>query len=980
MREASREPFGGGHISGLDLERLIRNDVEKDPEKDVCELVAHLEGCSECREHMALYQAQSERLEALGRQIPGERRESCPDIEVWMNVAAGLVEEPEAGRLLDHVAACGHCGEELKGAVQVLRLTDIPNEAADVLSTDFRRQVVKAVSGQWPKKKQAWSNLVWLPHRWAYAAPAVLSLVVGSLYWITKPNAATLLEVAYTTHRTLEIRFPGAVYSPMRALKGSGEEPKSEASLVEAELLILRGLSKEPDSPKWLQLQARLDLLRWRYDRAIATLERLEKTHSGSPSILLDLGNAYLLRGMHQEKSTDLQKAVEYLSGGMRRGKNPSEHRLALFNRAIALEQLHLWEAAEGDWKQYLQLDSASGWASEGRDRLRRIGEKKKSWRNGLPGLQMTPAAFLAESDRHASLSTEAALDRALNGWLADMFSAGSAPQSIATAAVRRLAEIIVERHQDYWLKDLLAHSGHPIFPRAVISLTAAIRANAEGNRSQAQESARRAEHLFVEAGSVAGSLRARVEQVYALSRDFRSAECLAAARGIAESLAARKYRWSYAQLQLERSTCSIRMGDLGNAEGMLNDALENIKRAGYSTLLLRGLGLAADLLVTLGRYEEASQQDWQGLRIYWAGTYHPSRAYQFYANWSLLAEREKLWEFGYLVSRDAIPLIELTGPPSTHGMARFRAAMFAGMTDRIEAMQFESKQANEILDRISQHGVGTMRAENELLAASYYLESGRIKLARRALEAVRTQELQDSILFQLAFHQEKGSTALKEQRLDEGRKDLASAWGLAESALSTVRTEKDRANWKQVAGPVYRQLVRLALDYDHDPEFALALWERFRSASIRGSKDWGAADVSAATLRRWAVHYRNTSVLVFAQLDDTLAGWFYDDRGIHPFRSGLSAPESARLCTDFQRMAARRNSSMREIRELSRHVYDALILPIESHLDPKRLLLLEPDGACSGIPFEILMDRQGKYLVDRLALATSPGCLPNVF
>ena len=131
MREASREPFGGGHISGLDLERLIRNDVEKDPEKDVCELVTHL------------------------------------DIEVWMNVAAGLVEEPEAGRLLDHAAVCGHCGEELKGAVQVLRSTDIPNEAADVLSTDFRRQVVKAVSGQWPKKKkQAWSNLGWLPHRW----------------------------------------------------------------------------------------------------------------------------------------------------------------------------------------------------------------------------------------------------------------------------------------------------------------------------------------------------------------------------------------------------------------------------------------------------------------------------------------------------------------------------------------------------------------------------------------------------------------------------------------------------------------------------------------------------------------------------------------------------------------------------------------------------------------------------------------------
>jgi tetratricopeptide (TPR) repeat protein len=225
--------------------------------------------------------------------------------------------------------------------------------------------------------------------------------------------------------------------------KGLGK-PKS-GQPAEAELLILRGLSKEPDSPKWLQLQARLDLLRWRYDRAIATLERLEKTHSGSPSILLDLGNAYLLRGMHQEKSTDLQKAVEYLSGGMRRGKNPSEHRLALFNRAIALEQLHLWEAAEGDWKQYLQLDSASGWASEGRDRLRRIGEEEVLAQRAA-GLADDPAAFLAESDRHAPLSTEAApIARSMGGW---RICSVPIPQRNDRRSGRRLAEIIVERHQ----------------------------------------------------------------------------------------------------------------------------------------------------------------------------------------------------------------------------------------------------------------------------------------------------------------------------------------------------------------------------------------------------------------------------------------------------------------------------------------------------------------------------------------------------
>jgi hypothetical protein len=152
---------------------------------------------------MALYQAQSERLEALGRQIPGGVVRVVPISKVWMNVAAGLAKSPN--RLAAGPCRCVHsCGEELKGAVQVLRSTDIPNEAADVLSMDFRRQVVKAVSAV-AKEEAGLSNLGWLPTGGLMRHRQFCRWWLG-LYIDNEAECKTLLEVLYP-HRTPEIRF-----------------------------------------------------------------------------------------------------------------------------------------------------------------------------------------------------------------------------------------------------------------------------------------------------------------------------------------------------------------------------------------------------------------------------------------------------------------------------------------------------------------------------------------------------------------------------------------------------------------------------------------------------------------------------------------------------------------------------------------------------------------------------------------------------
>lgn len=763
---------GGQHLSCLDLDILIKDVSEK--EREVRQLKAHLEGCPKCQKRMGLYRSESKRLELLAGGLPDTRRTDCPKFEVWLELAAGMSEDG-TDRLLNHAASCGRCGAMLKDALKDLYPEEIPVEAGPALSPEFRRQLVEDLSRP-GRRTRAFSVLRWV------AAVAALIAPVAVWQWVSRPAPERLLARAYSANRTMEIRFPGSEYAPLSATKGPREESPRDASFVEAELSILRALNQEPESPKWLQLRSRMDLLQWQYDRAIATLGRLSASDPSNASIRVDLGNAYELRGTHQRIATDLLKAVELFSQVINRNEDSSGLlRVALFNRAIASERLFLWDGAAADWKRYLTLDSTSGWAREASSRLKLIEERKRAWRHGLGDHEAQPAEFLTAAAADPNLPLERYLECAMKEWLSRLFTGSGGSRSESGAAVRKLAALLARRHGDSWLMEFLATMDHSSFPAAVNALTGAIRANAEGNRDRGGDLAREAERLFAATGNTAGHLRARLELVYSLSRLFRSAECAEASNGLAARLRSRRYRWAYGQLQLERSTCAVRAGNLGEAQALLDDAIQQIKDSGYSTLLLRGLGFAANLQQALGRNDEANSHDWEGLALFWKGSHPPLRAYQFYANICQAAERERRWELGYLASREAVPMIELSGIPATEAMARYRVAMFAGATGRASQALADIRRAEASLDRIKgERATATLRAENQLLLASSYLDAGHPDLSSRVLAQVRAADLQDSIHFRLTYHRTKGSAAVRQGDLAQGRQELATALGLA--------------------------------------------------------------------------------------------------------------------------------------------------------------------------------------------------------
>jgi tetratricopeptide (TPR) repeat protein len=216
--------------------------------------------------------------------------------------------------------------------------------------------------------------------KWAFpAATAACALIAFSL-WFTQRDTPVkvekLLAQAYTENRNLEMRIPYAKHSDFHQERGeSGSLINSPDSLRLATSEIEEHLRKSPDAPKWLLLQARLDLLDWRYKPAIAALSKIDDEK------IIDSTEAIMMRGLAAFEQAETEheeqgyfQAIDLFGKILQ--KNPNEA-ITLFNRAIVCEKQHAYECASSDWKHLLEVEKDPDWSAEARKHLNRIEEKK---------------------------------------------------------------------------------------------------------------------------------------------------------------------------------------------------------------------------------------------------------------------------------------------------------------------------------------------------------------------------------------------------------------------------------------------------------------------------------------------------------------------------------------------------------------------------------------------------------------------------
>jgi CHAT domain-containing protein len=1000
-----------GHIGDAELAKLLEESRRgAESVLDAADVHPHLAACPTCRE-------QFEGLALLDRQLknmrPAEsalRQGDCPGPGVWREIAGGLTPPGQTLAYIEHASRCDYCGPLLRGAVaQLIDLNGETTEAErkhiatlESASAEWQQRLAQRITGtphSGTDRESApwWQRWLAVP-RLAMAGASLLVAVVGVGSWVVihrnQPAAADkLLARAYTEKRTLELRIAGANYAPLRVSLGPAASFTSRpAALLKAEALIASQLESHPSDPSWLQAKAQADVLEGKYDAAVQALHHALQLEPHSPALLTDLATAYFQRAQQEDGKEDFGAAYESLSQALR--QQPDDP-VALFNRAIVAEHQFLYQQALDDWEHYLRVDANSQWVEEARNRADAVREKLKEHGSKMTPL-LSPAQLTARAT-NASLASEVDqrveeyLHEAVRSWLPQAFPEAGANETRAAAdpqaaqALFFLAELTSQQHGDRWLADLLRGSPAPHFPQAASALARAVKANDAGEYDVSRQQAHLAEQLFRASGNTAGLLRAEFEQSFAAQIERHSGECRRQATAALAESEKYSYSWLQVQLGLEKGVCSFLVGDVGADEKAAGRAMDRAQRAAYGTLYLRALDFLAEVRFFTGDEPGAWKLLSTGLQRYWSGQFPAMQGYNLYYLLGVYLGHGEQPDLSVAIWREAAALIDFDEDLLLRAWAHHYTANAAVAAHQPEIAERQYAEAARLF----------ARAPRTEASRGYALETGiriallEARLGRFDAAIVRLTSIQDQVrplynnyLVQI-FYSTLGEVQLRSHREAEAEQTFRPALRLAEKNLASLTSEADRMTWSKDAAPIYLGLAEAELVQGREQE-SLDMFEWYLGAPQRvGMSERATSQRTPESPQSLPDPKRlparlpllsDQTIIAYGVLPNGLAIWVYDDRGVRAKWIPKSSQELQALASNFYAECADPSSELSALRRDSQALYSLLIAPVEQSLDPKRTLVIETEGFLTRLPFEVLTDASGHYLIERGPIVHSPG------
>jgi len=972
----------------------------------------HAESCEDCNRKVQMHKHAQGELFGLNSSEPGQAGQECPGEEAdWLRVAAGLLPEDRARELMNHAAQCGHCGPLLKNAAETLSDEVTPREETLLASLSsarpgWQRKMASTLRGnvQERQEKSSWWRAIftWPTPAYAFAGVATIAIVAWvGIQKLHPQSAEQLLAQAYSEHRTLEVRIPGAKYAPMQAERGvGGSNLDKPAALLKAEFLISENLRKTPDDPVWLQARARADILDGNYESAIKALKQVLDFQPDSPLVMIDLASAYYRRASaNADRQVDYAVAIDYLGRAL--AKTPNDP-VALFNRAICEEKLYLYDPARTDWQKYLTIDPSGPWADEARKHLSTVGLKIKNKHASLLRPLFSAPELASLSSRgdwviEIDGRVEAYLHIAVTQWLPEAFPQSQTQASLQTEpahqALEVLAHVIRERHGDEWLADVLNGSHGTNFETGSRLLAAALQANDRGDYLEANHDAQEAARLFRASGNSAAELRSRVEELYSDQLLYEGGKCVALGNSLNLQLRQHRYEWLQAQTSLEQSNCAGLVGDQGTVRTATDRGTTEAARHHYAALSLRGLGFQADAAAAIGDTQRGVYLAWKGLEIFWDQDVDVMKGYNLYTDLDTAADTLHLPNLQVALWQQATVLIDLHSDLVQRAMAHRWFADAAYLANMPDLASLEMSKARDLFASAPPtEATSRGKLDADIWQAGLEVRQGALDRADRRLQTAEAEiEGHPSYSQELNLYATQAELRLRRHDSTGTESALRAAIFLAEWGLETFHSQDSKHQWVQRTASSYRNLVAWKL-HEGDAQGALEFWEWYRGAEFRTGntsssgvpQDLDAAlppDVKTAsplpsptTVAQQLPLLTRETIIVFAKLPEGTAVWAYDDRGVSARWIKTPAKEIRDRVAGLRELCSKRETSIPVLRSASRSLYDLLIGPIEDRITPGRILVFEPDGFLSDVPFEALVDPQGHYLLERATVVTSPG------
>lgn len=285
----------------------------------------------------------------------------CPTGEALAALIARHSEAETNRSVLEHIAACAGCRK--------IALTALDLRAAG-------NSVVTEARGS----KKRFTRRVALT---TIAVLAAAAIVIG----LRRPVEQWLLDRASgipalsalaeeMAYRPIEARLSNLTFSPLNSVsRGVGKKPPLRLSALAGR--IHDRAMREPVTRN-LQAMGVAHLFLGNYDEAIASFQQALGAETGAddigeslpraknPELLIDIAAAYHARGSHANHPADFVAAIDVADRAWTLSKLPE----VAWNRAVAVQSLHLREDAIRAWNDYLAVDDSSLWADQARQRL----------------------------------------------------------------------------------------------------------------------------------------------------------------------------------------------------------------------------------------------------------------------------------------------------------------------------------------------------------------------------------------------------------------------------------------------------------------------------------------------------------------------------------------------------------------------------------------------------------------------------------
>jgi CHAT domain-containing protein/tetratricopeptide (TPR) repeat protein len=856
-----------------------------------------------------------------------------------------------------------------------------------------------------------WNRAFSSPYlRMAAAAVIVLGLGLGIwrafIYQSDVDKGMAALARAYPDGNPIEARISELDYPPSPRLRGSKEEGSDKVARDSAERFIFDAVRERADAKSYHAL-GRLYLAEQDFDEAARQFERALQTDRDNAKLHSDLGAALLERAkvsaQTDSKAQNLGRSLQELDRALELAPSLSE---ALFNRALCLDAMMASGQAQEAWKKYLEVDTSSQWAAEARKRLgeseqrnRRSADKEALFEDFVTAFRASDKAkawdaYANTRYRNGNYIVERLLQKFLEA------STGRDSQSASTALkmLSFAAQLDAERIGDHYLRDLARYyarstvSQRTVVKRARELMTSAGLRYDRNEFDDARDLFAKASEFYQSSGDTSEALFARGWESFSVVRvpDTKTAHALL--EQLSPILLKKNYRWLYAQTLYA-------IADIENSQDHLSDALSYSDESLQLSKELedpfgtgRTMGQLTSFYLQFGDYEKSLTKGFVGLEAVRNVPADAKQVWPFYYEMALAYLSLNLSGAALAFGKEALHVAIEAQFPLIEARSYARLGLiYQARSDYDEAMR-NSQLAVDVGRRLEgRSALNTTAAATLSLAHLNRLTGSHGSAIELYIEAIAlykqlgldiyTYEAQSGRLHSLIALGDDAAAAA----------ELPPTMKLYEDYRFKIAEESNRNRFFDRG----HDLIDLAVGFEYsrkkNPQAAYNYAEASRARSlfdlITGESSVvegdGGPDNRLAS-RRQPMKLEeiqshlpdDVQVLQYAVLDDKVICWRVS-KGLELEARHRDA--SARILDQMVReyvgsLSGTLKADTADVVSKSKALYDILISPIKSLLDPNKTICIVPDKSLNYVPFAALISpASGRYLIQDFKLQYSP-------